>query len=104
MNRNKEYMARLPKEKRQTFTRRCNLRRFYGISIDTYESMLERQRGVCAICGQPPGERRLAVDHKHDTGTVRGLLCEKCNRGLGLFRDDQALLRAAADYLDSKFG
>jgi hypothetical protein len=55
----------------------------YGITLDDYNEMLERQGGTCARCKQPPGLLRLAVDHDHYTGRVRGLLCGACNTYLG---------------------
>lgn len=76
------------------------LRVKYGISNEDYASMLEAQGAVCAICEQPQ-ERKLFVDHCHDTGTVRGLLCHSCNVGLGWFRDDPKRLVAAVAYLHS---
>jgi hypothetical protein len=77
-----------------------NRQRLYGIGPDQYAAMLEAQDGGCAIChGQSMDGKGLHVDHDHATGRNRGLLCDRCNRGLGLFRDDAALLRAAADYL-----
>lgn len=79
-------------------TRRSNLKRWYGLTESDYESMVSAQNGVCKICSQP-SHRRLCVDHDHTTGKVRGLLCDPCNRGLGLFRDNPELLRDAADYL-----
>jgi hypothetical protein len=54
----------------------------YDITIDDYELMLAFQDGVCAICGRPPKKMRLAVDHDHKTGEVRGLLCFICNQTL----------------------
>lgn len=79
----------------------------YGIPVQEYLSLLEAQRGVCAICGNPETKIHkglpvlLSVDHNHETGKVRGLLCFGCNRGLGSFRDDRDLLRKAVDYLFS---
>jgi hypothetical protein len=72
----------------------------YGISLEEYNKMLSAQGGSCAICSCVPGLRRLAVDHNHSTGKVRGLLCGPCNRALGILSDDPALLRAASDYLE----
>lgn len=77
------------------------LRRNYGLTHVEYAAMLEAQGGLCSLCGRPPGKRRLDVDHDHTTGAVRSLLCSLCNRGLGYFRDDPALLRAAIRYLEA---
>lgn len=77
----------------------------YGITIEEYESMRAIQNYSCAICFTPEAETthgRLDVDHDHETGQVRGLLCGKCNKALGLMRDDAGLLRAAADYLEDR--
>ena len=75
----------------------------YGLTPDDYERMFEEQDGGCKICGhKPTGEKRdryLAVDHCHDTGAVRGLLCSACNSGLGHFKDDPLLLEKAIRYL-----
>ncbi len=68
----------------------------YGITLDDYCSMLEEQQGCCAICRQ---EKTLVVDHCHDVGRIRGLLCDKCNRGLGCFEDDVERLERAVLYL-----
>jgi hypothetical protein len=73
--------------------------RRYGLSEDQYLVMLELQGGGCAICGKTPEGRRLSVDHDHESGKVRGLLCDICNRGLGLFKDNTDTLRRAISYL-----
>lgn len=75
--------------------------RRYGITIETYDRMLQEQEGTCKICASPPGTRRLAVDHCHETGVVRGLLCYRCNIALGYFRHNDQLLQKAADYLST---
>ncbi len=72
----------------------------YGIDEKEYERLLVLQHRVCAVCGRAGKTRRLAVDHNHKTKKVRGLLCPKCNWGIGWFREDTRVLRAAADYLD----
>jgi hypothetical protein len=87
--------------------RACNLRTKYGLSIDAYASLLKSQKGRCAVCGtldpqsrngaNRPGE--FAVDHDHETGEIRGLLCNPCNTGLGLFKEDPKRLKKAARYL-----
>jgi hypothetical protein len=74
----------------------------YGITLAEYERLLKKQKGVCAICKKPEydaRQRRLSVDHDHETGRVRGLLCARCNRALGMFNDNPELLRSAARYL-----
>jgi Recombination endonuclease VII len=86
--------------------RRYALNRYYGITPEEYGRMLADQKGLCAVCGNPEtsaykGKPRLMhVDHDHETGGVRGLLCFGCNNGLGAFKDDPARLRAAADYIE----
>ena len=72
----------------------------YGISEADYERMFKEQNEVCAICKRHQRFQRLAVDHDHKTGKVRGLLCVNCNRGLGRFFDSPIRLRSAADYLE----
>lgn len=65
-----------------------------------YDALFKKQGGVCAICKLPPDKnRRLAVDHDHKTGRIRGLLHTGCNIGLGCFKDSTKLLRAAILYL-----
>lgn len=72
----------------------------YGLTEEDYDRLVASQDGACAICRrEPPEGTNLAVDHSHADGRVRGLLCGPCNVGLGMFRDDPALLRAAIDYL-----
>ena len=83
------------------------LKRDFDLSVQEYAALLLAQDGVCAVCRKPETATRygklkhLAVDHNHGTGEVRGLLCAECNTGLGKFGDDPALLRGAADYLDT---
>jgi hypothetical protein len=89
-----DYMERLTATRRQH-----DLKRKYGISPDEYKALLHQQNGECLICGSTGGSRRLAVDHCHSTGLVRGLLCTSCNQGLGFFKDEISLLRRAIDYV-----
>lgn len=78
------------------------LRKEYGLTLAEYEAMADKQGGRCAICLRKPAARRLAVDHNHKTGRIRGLLCTRCNHKLlGASNEDSAILRRAADYLDS---
>lgn len=82
-------------------TRNSFLRIKYGITFDEFEALLKKQGGVCQIChNECASGRRLAVDHNHSTGKVRGLLCALCNMAIGKFRDNPTILRRAADYLE----
>lgn len=80
-----------------------HMRRNYGMDFKQYEEMLFSQDGKCAICkAEPPKDQhktRLNIDHCHTTGKVRGLLCDCCNRALGLMRDNTELLGKAIQYL-----
>lgn len=78
-----------------------HIQRKYGITANIYNEMFERQGHACAICRRKAEElgQTLSVDHDHDTGAVRGLLCAKCNRMLGCAIDRPDVLRDGADYL-----
>ena len=80
---------------------RRNLMRHYGMTPDTFDALLEVQGGKCAICGcsEEANGQRFAVDHSHSTGAIRGLLCVKCNAGLGNFCDCTGRLEFAIEYL-----
>jgi len=80
--------------------RKKNLKKKYGLSLEGYAAMLARQSGVCAICLKPEVNKPLSVDHDHRTRMLRDLLCGVCNKGLGHYHDDSALMRRGADYLD----
>lgn len=71
----------------------------YGLTTEIFEATLQAQNGECAICQKPM--TKPAVDHCHETGWVRALLCGNCNTGLGLFREDVGNLRAAIAYLET---
>lgn len=81
------------------------LRQTYGLTPDDYQGLYDAQEGRCGVCGSFMElysgniSKTAHVDHNHDTGNVRGLLCNGCNRGLGYFKDDTELLRAAIQYL-----
>lgn len=80
--------------------RESRLMRVYGLERGEYDRRFEEQSGHCAICDIELEEgRNLAVDHDHETGAVRGLLCDNCNRGLGYFGDDPDRLRTASKYV-----
>jgi DNA-binding sugar fermentation-stimulating protein len=99
-----EILSEIESEKRRAVAERAhfyNLRAKYGVSRMDFELMEMRQGGLCAICKKPCSVgQRLGVDHCHETGKIRGLLCRKCNVGLGFFMDNPRLLQAAIVYLD----
>ncbi len=76
-------------------------RKKYGITLQDWEAMFDAQHGRCAICVIPLGGIKVCVDHDHDTGKVRGLLCNRCNQGLGYFSDDTSVLEGAISYLEA---
>jgi len=84
----------------------AHLKYHYNLTIDDYNLWAEIQDHTCAICEEFEEKKRadgtempLSVDHCHETGRIRGLLCHRCNTGLGLFRDDTKLLKKAVEYL-----
>ena len=97
----REWRKRNPEKSKNS-----NLKKHFGITIEDYNKMGEAQKWKCDICGdletskdKDGGPRQMPVDHCHKTGKIRALLCTRCNRGLVLFKDDPALLRAAESYL-----
>lgn len=89
------------KETVKTYNRRFALKNTYGLSIDEYNGMIKNQDGKCKICGVRAEDvsRGLSVDHCHETGKIRGILCHKCNSGLGFFNDDEELVERGLNYL-----
>lgn len=97
-------MRRAALESRRRSVRDRELLRLYGITLERYERMLDAQGGVCAICKLPETAkhaRNLAVDHDHDTGAIRALLCMRCNTVLGVLRDSPELAERLAEYLET---
>jgi hypothetical protein len=103
IERNKKW-AKLNPDKKRSNTLKC----LFGITLEDYNKMLEAQNGVCAICGKEETHKNqygvvsLSVDHDHQTGKVRGLLCSKCNKMLGLSNDNKQILLNAINYLKTK--
>ncbi len=81
----------------------------YGLTIEQYDQMLESQNHVCAICFQPETAfdsrlkvtKKLAIDHCHKTAKIRGLLCSRCNLGLGRFEDSIEIFKSIIEYLSN---
>jgi hypothetical protein len=86
------------KEKSRAITRRCDVERKFGITLEHYNEKREGQKNICSICSKQM--KRPQLDHCHSTGKIRDFLCVKCNMGLGCFEDNIALIRAAHDYLE----
>ena len=88
------------KEKDPLVQRRSELKRLYGITLEDYVDMFSKQEGVCAICLEECQTRKsLSVDHDHATGKIRGLLCNRCNRAIGMLNDDADILERAKQYV-----
>ena len=98
----REYMQRNPKIRKG-----AQFKIRYGLDQAAYTKMFERQNGLCLICDKPETSlnqhthepRLLSVDHCHQTGRVRGLLCKRCNTGIGAFEESPDLLKAAIRYV-----
>lgn len=78
------------------YKRKCTLKKLYGISVEQFDAMLAAQGGLCAICRTRPA---TDTDHSHVSGMVRGILCTRCNLGIGQFAEDPMILKNAIDYL-----
>lgn len=99
----KQYMKKHYEEHKEEYKeqrKKCALKRDFNLTPEQYNEMLLNQNGVCAICGGiNKNGRKLAVDHNHVTNAVRGLLCIKCNMGIGCLQDDPSILQASIEYL-----
>lgn len=93
---------RAERQRNKDTRRDYDFRQKYGITLADYDRMFAEQDGLCAICFQPPtGGRRMAVDHNHETGKVRGLLCLRCNLAIGNLRDDPMVIASAFSYVEA---
>jgi hypothetical protein len=97
----REFRLGRAESRRRSPERAARLLRVYGMGDGEYEALLESQGGGCAICGATQNEAKklMPVDHCHKTGRVRGILCFRCNTGIGHFKESADLLLKAADYL-----
>lgn len=92
--------AKANPEKHRAAFARYRRKFLYGLAQEAYQSLLDKQKGKCAICKETPkGVQGIHVDHDHSKNIVRGLLCPNCNRGIGMFKEDPNRLRAAINYL-----
>jgi hypothetical protein len=98
-----EYRRQWLESKGPRYRKQEWLKRVYNLTLDEYDSLLERQNNSCAICGESADQfkKGLALDHCHSTGSIRGLLCGTCNRWLIGAVKTPELLRKAAEYLEN---
>lgn len=95
------------KDKRRSNNKNYTLKTRFSITLDQYNDMLIKQNNVCAICKKPETQidprlnriKALAVDHCHNTKKVRGLLCNQCNTGIGMLKEDKKIFLSAMEYL-----
>jgi hypothetical protein len=112
---NKRHTDSVYAEKVRVYSRKVDFKkhllRKYNITSNQYMELFDIQNGLCAICGNPEtrkntyqkdGIDRLSVDHNHETGKIRGLLCHRCNIGIGIFMDNEELLTKAINYLKER--
>lgn len=97
-----------PSRRNAATARASDLMKSYKITTEEYNMLLEAQNNMCAICSKNASElsnnrkKYLCVDHCHVSGKVRGLLCDTCNRALGMFKDSVAILENAIAYIDKQ--
>lgn len=95
----REYRAKNPAKVKE-LSRKTHMMRTFNMTIEQYDEMLEAQNGVCAICQQScTTGNNLAVDHNHETGKVRALLCKNCNTAIGLMKEDVDRMIKAIEYI-----
>ena len=95
---NKVYYE-MHQEQLRLSSKKKHLKKKYGLTMEDIQVMLIKQHSTCAICTQPFGTGRICVDHDHITNKIRGLLCHRCNSGIGLLGDNIAGLYKAINYL-----
>ena len=103
----KEHRRLNPRVRLPEIARASGLKARYGMTLEQYAAMLAAQGGGCAICGSATSsgcKNSFHVDHNHKTGNVRGILCQRCNTGIGSLREDATILRRAISYLEKHTG
>lgn len=98
------------REKNPEYQKDYKLKVNYNLTREEVISMFDNQNGKCKICDKDLilfksnyVGKHACIDHNHDTGKIRGILCDKCNRGLGFFNDNKELLKRASEYLDMEY-
>lgn len=101
----KKYKKRKPSERNKAFLsyyrRRLTINKKFNLTTAELMEMMDNQKGCCLICGKSLDNKngRYCIDHCHNSGKVRGLLCVKCNSGLGMFNDNLNIIKNAVEYL-----
>lgn len=95
--RNKEYYQNNKKHRRE-----YDYKKLYNLTLEEIDQILLAQNHRCLICGKSLMEIKWCIDHNYETGQIRGILCDWCNKGLGHFKDNPEFLRKAALYIESK--
>lgn len=97
----KKNQTEADRKKKRKYHRTHKLKTKYGITLAQFNWLLEKQKFLCAICSKKidPDSRQTAIDHDHETGEIRGILCRSCNRGLGLLGDTKQSIKEAHNYL-----
>ncbi len=104
----KQQKASQEKRKRSGKIYESQIKRLYGVTQEEYQVLFNAQNGLCEICNEPETRKsrtpgficRLAIDHCHNSGKIRGLLCHSCNTAIGKFKDNTEILRKAIEYLE----
>ena len=92
--------AKVRRDANKESNKSYQLQHLYNITLEDKQQMIQDQQGLCASCGNILSEgKKIHVDHNHQTGCIRGILCQACNNGLGYFKDDPKLTNAATIYL-----
>lgn len=100
---NKEHVKSYLREWHSKHGRAYMLKRKYGLTLDSFNSMLSGQGNTCASCGETDwGKLGPVVDHDHNTGDIRGIVCNRCNVALGMLKDNPEIARKLAIYLEGK--
>jgi len=96
------YKSKRWKSNNPEYRREYELKTRYGLTLEDYKQLIKDQDGKCAICGEVAQDTlsSLFVDHDHITGEIRGLLCIRCNAGIGFLQDSPIICREAANYLE----
>lgn len=100
-NRKKEWANPTSRARIALINKHSHRKRLYGLTVEAFEQMVANQNGKCPICLKNLSDLKIAVDHCHKTGKIRGVLCHRCNRGIGLFEDDSSQLSRAVSYLNT---